>query len=80
MADHERWLADQLRTKQIDDLHWCDTRDTRADPVTKGSMGRELILSAMDGQISYEHATVKFSDEKLRKANPTPQQGSLSRK
>ena len=49
MAGHLWWLADQLRTKQLDDLVWCDTRDMRADPMTKGTMGRDLILSVMQG-------------------------------
>eukprot|EP00959_Pyramimonas_sp_CCMP1952_P375212 7858429-Pyramimonas_sp.AAC.1 len=38
MAGHLYCLADQLRTKLIENL-WCDTRDMRADPLTKGSMG-----------------------------------------
>ena len=55
-------LSDQLRTKQIEDLLWCDTRDTRVDPMTKGSIGRGLVFSAMDGQISCDHAVVRYSE------------------
>ncbi len=36
MAGHLWWLSDQFRTKQLEDMLWCDTKDTRADPKTVG--------------------------------------------
>ena len=71
MAGHLWWLADQLRTKQLDDLVWCDTRDMRADPMTKGAIGRDLILSVMQGQFAYAHPTVRYSTEKRKKSVPS---------
>ena len=71
MAGHLWWLADQLRTKQLDDLVWCDTRDMRADPMTKGTIGRDLILSVMQGQFAYAHPTVRYSTEKRKKSVPS---------
>ena len=68
MAGHLWWLADQLRTKQLDDLVWCDTRDMRADPMTKGTIGRDLILEVMQGQF---HPTVRYSTDKAKGSVPS---------
>ena len=65
----------------MEDLLWCDARDARAGPMTKGSMGRDLVLRVMDGQISYDHDAVKFRDEKKKKkAAPSSQRGILTQK
>eukprot|EP00959_Pyramimonas_sp_CCMP1952_P154867 3240176-Pyramimonas_sp.AAC.1 len=37
-------------------------------PSPKAAMAESLHLSVMDGHISYDHGTVGFSDEKLKKA------------
>ena len=66
IAGHLWWLADQLRTKQIDDLVWCDTRDMRADPMTKGIIGRDPILDVMQGSFAYAHATVRSREERKK--------------
>ena len=72
MAGHLWWLADQLRTKQLNDLLWCDTRDMRADPMTKGTIGRDLILDVMQGQFAYvHHQPVRFSTEKAKRSVPS---------
>ena len=71
MAGHLWWLADQLRTKQLGDLAWCDTRDMRADPMTKGTIGRDLILEAMQGQFADAHPTVRYGTEKQKKSVPS---------
>ena len=75
MAGHLWWLADQFRTKQITDLLWCDTRDMRAVPMTKGTIDRALILDIMEGKFSYQHPVVRFSDElaKRKKGMPSSQ-------
>ena len=71
MAGHLWWLADQLRTRQLQDLVWCDTRDMRADPMTKGTIGRDLILDVMNGQFEYVHPTVRYSTEKAKRSVPS---------
>ena len=71
MAGHLWWLADQLRTKQLTDLVWCDTRDMRADPMTKGTIGRDLILDVMNGRFKYVHETVRYSTEKKKRSVPS---------
>ena len=71
MAGHLWWLADQLRTKQLTDLVWCDTRDMRADPMTKGTIGRDLILDVMNGKFKYVHDTVRYSTEKQKRSVPS---------
>ena len=80
VAGHPRGLSDQLRTEQFEDLLWCDTRGTRADPVTEGGIGRELVLSATDCQVSYDHGAVKLSVEKKRKTAPSSQHGNVTRR
>ena len=55
----------------MSDLVWCDTRDMRADPMTKGTIGRDLILSVMQGQFAYAHPTVRYSTEKRKKSVPS---------
>ena len=79
MAGHLWWLSDQLRTKQIEDMIWCDTRDMRADPMTKGSIGRELILDVMKGEITYAHDVVRFSAEKAKKGVPSSAHSQLQK-
>ena len=71
MAGHLWWLADQLRTKQLSDLIWCDTRDMRADPMTKGTIGRDLILDVMNGQFNYVHPTARYTTEKAKRSVPS---------
>ena len=71
MAGHLWWLADQLRTRQLQDLVWCDTRDMRADPMTKGTIGRDLILEVMQGRFAYAHPTVRYSTEKAKRSVPS---------
>ena len=78
MAGHLWWVSDQLRTRQLDDLVWCDTRDMRADPMTKGTIGRDLILDVMAGNFTYVHDTVRFSDEKRKKAVPSSRYSPLA--
>ena len=80
MAGHLWWLSDQLRTKQLADMLWCDTRDMRADPMTKGSIGRELILDVMRGRMHYNYDVVRFSAEKAKKAVPSSQHSDLRQK
>ena len=77
MAGHLWWLKDQLRTKQLEDMLWCDTRDMRADPLTKGSVDRELILGVMRGEISYAHDVVRFSEEIAKKGVPSSEYSQL---
>ena len=77
MAGHFWWLADQLRTGQLADLVWCDTRDMRADPMTKGTISRDLILDVMAGNCAYVHDTVRFSDEKRKKTVPSSRYSPL---
>eukprot|EP00959_Pyramimonas_sp_CCMP1952_P254824 5322394-Pyramimonas_sp.AAC.1 len=43
----------------------------RADPTSKGSIGRELILDAMRGKLECDHATVRLSGERRKKTVPT---------
>ena len=78
MAGRLWWLADQLRTRQIEDLPWRDARDTRADPMTKGRAGRELILSAMDGQIDCDHDVVRCIDEKKKRTATSSPRSALA--
>ena len=56
---------------------WCDTRDMRADPMTKGSIGRELILDVMNSNMHYNHDGVRFSAEKAKEAVPSSQHSQL---
>ena len=62
MAGHLWWLADQLRTRQLQDLVWCDTRDMRADPMTKGTIGRDLILDVMNGTFKYVRIETRYRE------------------
>ena len=71
LAGHLWWLADQLRTKQLSYLVWCDTRDMRADPMTTGTIGRDLILEVMQGQFADAHPTVRLSTEKAKNSLPS---------
>ena len=80
MAGHLWWLSDQLRTRQLADMPWCDTRDTRADPMTKGSIGRELILDVMSRKMYYNRDVVRFSAEKAREVVPISQHSQLRQK
>ena len=77
MAGHLWWLSDQLRTKQIDDMLRCDTRDMLADPITKGSFGREVIFGVMNGKFAYAHDTVRFSKEKCNNTVPSSKHSAL---
>ena len=61
-------------------MPWCDIRDTRADPITEGSVGWGLILSAMDGQNSREHDAGKFGDEKKKQAVPSSRHNTFTQK
>eukprot|EP00959_Pyramimonas_sp_CCMP1952_P238033 4974445-Pyramimonas_sp.AAC.1 len=62
MAGRLRRLPDQFRIKQTEDMLWCDTREMRADPMTKGSIGRELLMGLENGQLSCYHNAVKLSE------------------
>ena len=79
VAGHLWWLSDQLRTKQLADMLWRDTRDMRADPMTKGSIGRELILDVMSGKMHYNHDVARFSAEKAKKAVPSSSTRSFAK-
>eukprot|EP00959_Pyramimonas_sp_CCMP1952_P195911 4095901-Pyramimonas_sp.AAC.1 len=59
---------------------WCDTPDMGADPMTKGSIGRGLVLGVMTGHASDIHPTVRFSDEKRKKSAPSSQHSRLNNK
>ena len=65
---------------KVEDPLWRDTRGARADPMTAGSICRELILNVMDGHIKYDCDTVKLSDEKKRKNGPSAQRGTFAQK
>ena len=78
MAGHLWWLADQLRTKQLEDLVWCDTRDMRADPMTKGTIGRDSILEVMQGKFAYAHPTVRLTDERKKRTVPSSRYSQLT--
>ena len=56
---------------------WCDTRDMLADPMTKGSIGRELILGVMNGKFAYAHDAVRFSNEKCKNTVPSSKHSAL---
>eukprot|EP00959_Pyramimonas_sp_CCMP1952_P309414 6475107-Pyramimonas_sp.AAC.1 len=62
-----RWLSDQLRINQIDDVVWRVTRDMRADPMTKGNIRRDLAKSIMDDKFIYDFNTIKNSKAKHNK-------------
>ena len=47
-------------------------------PMTKGTMGRGLILSAMDGQIGHGHGAVEFSVERKKQAAPSSERSALT--
>ena len=73
MAGHLWLLSDQLRTELLADMLWRGTRDMRADPMAKGSIGRELILDVMSGKMNYNRDAARFSAEKAKKAVPGSQ-------
>jgi len=51
-------VRDRLSRGVIRALHWGDTRDMGADPMTKGGVGRELILAiSNEGRYQPEHAS-----------------------
>ena len=68
MTGHVWWLPDQLRTKQLEDLIWCDTRDMRADPMTKGTIGRDIISEVMQGHFAYPHGAVEHREDQEDRA------------
>ena len=43
----------------------------RAAPMTKGTIGRDLILEVMQGQFAYAHPTARYSTEKRKKSVPS---------
>ena len=43
------WLRNHLRNKVLDFLLWADTRVMISDGLTKGSINRESIHTAMNG-------------------------------
>ncbi|CAE7581720.1 RE1 [Symbiodinium sp. CCMP2592] len=48
---HVCWIRNLLQTKRLHRLYWSDTRSMTADGMTKGSVGREQIMSAMSGEL-----------------------------
>eukprot|EP00959_Pyramimonas_sp_CCMP1952_P216309 4524270-Pyramimonas_sp.AAC.1 len=52
----------------------------KADPITKGSIGRDLILGVMTGRGSSTHPTVRLSDETRKKSAPGSQRSRLNNK
>ena len=50
----------------------------RADPMTEGSLGRELVPKAMDGQTSYDRDAVRLSDENRKTSVPSSRRSSLT--
>ena len=77
LAGHLWWLSDQLKTKQLDELTWIDTRDMSADPLTKGSAPRELILSLMKGELKYKHDTYTRTQALAKAAPPSAKYSSV---
>ena len=45
--------------------------------MTKGSIGREVILDVMSGEMNYNHDVVMFSAEKAKKAVPSSRRSQL---
>eukprot|EP00959_Pyramimonas_sp_CCMP1952_P298280 6239347-Pyramimonas_sp.AAC.1 len=52
----------------------------RADPMTKGRVSRELVLSIVDDRFGYDRHVAKLSEEKLKKAVPSSQRSTLANK
>ena len=48
--------------------------------MTKGSIGRELILDVTNGNTHYNRDVVRFSAEKAKKAVPSSQRSQLRQK
>eukprot|EP00959_Pyramimonas_sp_CCMP1952_P006005 125816-Pyramimonas_sp.AAC.1 len=57
----------------------CDARCMRADPKTKGSIGRELKFDSMAGELDYVHPTVRLSEERLKKTVPSCSYSELNK-
>ena len=49
----------------------------RADPMTKGTIGRDLILDVMNGKFKYAHPTVHLSTEKAKRSMPSSKYSQL---
>ena len=45
--------------------------------MTKGSIGRELLLDVVSGKTNYNRDVVRFTAEKARKAVPSSQHSQL---
>ena len=69
MAGHLWWLSDQLRTRQLADLVWCDTRDMTADGHTKGSVDRKALIDLMHGKQIYEHDFKTYAPHRADRSN-----------
>ena len=80
MAGRLWWPSDHLRTKQIEDVPWCDTRDMKADLMINGSIRRELILGVMGGHAHYAHLVVRYTDEKAKRTIPSSRHSELTKK
>ena len=51
----------------------------RADPMTKGTIGGDLILDVMNGQFRYVHPTVRYTTEKAKKSVPSSKYAQAAR-
>ena len=55
LLGHLQFLRELLDKGVINSLYWIDTRDMAADGMTKGSIQRTAITSAMSGSIVFSH-------------------------
>ena len=59
---HVLWLRALLRTGRLKNLYWSDTRSMTADALTKGSVGRELLVAAMHGILQIDQP---YEDQRI---------------
>ena len=60
LLGHIHWIKELKSTGIISALLWVDTRDMRADGMTKGSCDRRALLEAMSGRCSLAHPFESF--------------------
>merc|ERR1712086_30635 len=55
LLGHISWIRQMMERGIVHCVQWCDTRDMSADGHTKGSIDRELLYQAMNGNQIFKY-------------------------
>ena len=69
LMNHVCWLRELADRGLLTGLAWVDTRDMLSDGLTKGSVARSLIDSALEGRWSLKHAAKTWQSSKAMLIN-----------